>query len=528
MSSIKEEKIEVAGVPALTADEELLRKLGYKQDLSRSISAFSNFAIAFSCCSVLSGLTPLWGDSMTYAGSLGVIWGWFITSVMTTLVASSLAEICSAYPTTGGLYFWVSRLATSEWVPLACWLTGWYNWIGLCFGISSIDLGLAQFIASIINVWRPDIDTSVYMQYGIFVAIIIIHGIINSVAISWSGIMNQGSFYANMLGLLIIIIAGLAITKPLATAEFTFTQFYNGSGFESNGFAFLLVILQSQYTLSGYDSACHMAEETKNSQKGSPTALLFAVVSNAVSGFIFLIAVSFMVKSYADQIIGENAIQPQMVQVFLDGVGPAWTMVFLIFVMLSIFFSGSALTLGSSRMVYAFARDGAMPFSKQLHSLNPKTKSPVFAVWFNVVVAGIVGILYIINSTAYTAIVSVNTIGSQLSYFVPILLRVTTARNTFQHGPWHLGRFSIIIGWISCAWILFTCCLFILPTEWPVTPDNMNYAIVPFAFIMILSTGYYLIWARKWFTGPVRIVDGEEIILEEGEEEIDQAKFEKH
>lgn len=208
-------------------------------------------------------------------------------------------------------------------------------------------------------------------------------------------------------------------------------------------------------------------------QKGSPTALLFAVVSNAISGFIFLIAVSFMVKSYDDQIIGENAIQPQMVQVFLDGVGPAWSMVFLIFVMLSIFFSGSALTLGSSRMVYAFARDGAMPFSKQLHSLNPKTKSPVFAVWFNVIVAGIVGILYIINSTAYTAIVSVNTIGSQLSYFVPILLRVTTARNTFQPGPWHLGKFSIIIGWISCAWILFTCCLFILPTQWPVTPDNM-------------------------------------------------------
>lgn len=59
------------------------------------------------------------------------------------------------------------------------------------------------------------------MQYGIFIGIIIIHGIINSIAIHWSGFMNQGSFYANMLGLLLIIIAGLAITKPLATAEFT-------------------------------------------------------------------------------------------------------------------------------------------------------------------------------------------------------------------------------------------------------------------------------------------------------------------
>lgn len=120
------------GQEPLNADELLLQSLGYKQDLNRSISAFSNFAIAFSCCSVLSGLPPLWGDALVAAGSLGAIWAWVITSFFTMLVALSLAEICSAYPTTGGLYFWVSKLATADWVPLACWMTGWCNWIGLC------------------------------------------------------------------------------------------------------------------------------------------------------------------------------------------------------------------------------------------------------------------------------------------------------------------------------------------------------------------------------------------------------------
>lgn len=128
----KENIQEIENQPELNADELLLESLGYKQDLNRSISAFSNFAIAFSCCSVLSGLTPMWGDAMTDAGSMGVIWGWVITSLFTMIVALSLAEICSAYPTTGGLYFWVSKLATSEWVPLACWVTGWCNWVGLC------------------------------------------------------------------------------------------------------------------------------------------------------------------------------------------------------------------------------------------------------------------------------------------------------------------------------------------------------------------------------------------------------------
>jgi amino acid transporter len=183
--------------------------------------------------------------------------------------------------------------------------------------------------------------------------------------------------------------------------------------------------------------------------------------------------------------------------------------------MLSIFFCGAALTLGSSRMVYAFARDGAVPFSKFMHTLNPKTKTPVNAVWANVIIAGIVGILYMINSTAYEAIVSVNTIGSQLSYLVPILLRITVSRNKFNPGPFHLGRFSTVCGVISSLWLIFTCALFITPTTAPITADNMNYAIVPFAFIMICSMGYFLIWGRKWFTGPVRVIDGQEVILDD-------------
>ncbi|KAF7731688.1 hypothetical protein EC973_008859 [Apophysomyces ossiformis] len=318
-----------------------------------------------------------------------------------------------------------------------------------------------------------------------------------------------------MIGILLIVVAGLAITKPLATGSFVFTQFYNGSGFSSNGYAFLLVILQSQYTLSGYDSAAHMSEETKNSQTGSPFGILVAVAANVVSGLFFLIGISFLVKDFDKQIIGENAIQPQMVQVFLDGVGQQWTMVFLVFVMISIFCCGASLTLGSSRMVYAFARDGAMPCSKYLHSLNKTTNSPVIAVWFNIIVAGIVGVLYMINSTAYEAIVSVNTIGSQLSYLIPIVLRITVSRKKFVPGPWNLGRFSTVVGVISAAWLTFTCFLFICPTEAPVTPDTMNYAIVPFAFIMLLSTGYFFIWGRKWFTGPVRIIDGQHVIMDD-------------
>ncbi|KAI9264711.1 amino acid/polyamine transporter I [Helicostylum pulchrum] len=378
-----------------------------------------------------------------------------ITGTFTILVTLSLAEFFSAYPTTGGLYFWVSRLATADWVPLACWVTGWCNWIGVTrlvyveIGISSIDLGLSQFIAGVVLVWDPEgKPLSIYAQYIVFVV------------------------FANMLGIAFIVIVGLALTKPLASGDFVFTRFYNGSGFGSNRFAFLLVILQSQYTL-----------RNQNSQSGSPFGILVSVAANAISGFVFLVAISFMVINFDRQMLSENAMQPQMIQVFYDDVGPTWSMVFLVFVVISIFFCGSALLLGSSRMVYAFARDGAMPFSKQLHLLNNRTQSPINAVWMNVLVAGIVVILHIINSTAYKAIVSVDTIGSQMSYLVPIFLRITTSRTKFV-------------------------------TEAPITADNMNYAIVPFAAIMICSVTYFYFWVRKWFTDPVRVIGNQQAILE--------------
>ncbi|KAI9264536.1 amino acid/polyamine transporter I [Helicostylum pulchrum] len=251
--------------------------------------------------------------------------------------------------------------------------------------------------------------------------------------------MNQEAFFANMLGIAFIVFVGLALTKPLASGDFVFTQFYNGSGFGSNIFAFLLVILQSQYILSGYDNAAHI----------SPFGILVSVAANAISGFVFLVAISFMVTNFDRQMLSENAMQPQMVQVFYDGVGPTWSMVFLVFVVISIFFCGSALLLGSSRIVYAFARDGAMPFSKQLHSLNNRTQSSINAVRTNVLVAGIVVILHVIDSTAYKAIVSVNTIGSQMSYLVPVFLHITTSRTEFVPGPFSLGKFSITCGVIA-------------------------------------------------------------------------------
>lgn len=125
--------------------------------------------------------------------------------------------------------------------------------------------------------------------------------------------------------------------------------------------------------------------------------------------------------------------------------------------------SGAAVIVGSSRQTYAFARDGAMPFSNWLAKLT-KSKVPANAVWFNILFSAILGIPYLFSEVAFETIVSINTIAASISYFIPIWLRITMARKRFQKGPFHLGVLSVPCGIIACAWIFFTSALFILPT----------------------------------------------------------------
>jgi amino acid transporter len=351
-------------------------------------------------------------------------------------------------------------------------LTGWFNWLGLTVAITSADLGISQYIASVIAINNPDYNASVYWQYGIFLVILFAHGMINSMHIKYNGFFNQASLWWHIIGTFLIIVVALALTPNKPSAKWVFTYFENDTGFP-DGYAFLIGLLQSQYTLSGYDSAAHMSEETRGASKGAPYGILLSIGTASVVGLAFLLSVNFCVQDFQAQIVNAK-ITPEMTQVFLDGVGYNWTIVFVTIIMGAMFFSGSALTLGSSRMVFAFSRDGAMPGSKYLYRLNKWTLAPVYAVWGNIFFAAIVGLLYIINDTAFSAIVSVNTIASSLAYLIPITLKVTVARKKFKRGPFHLGPFSSVINVISICWIILTSVLFLCPTENPVDACKSN------------------------------------------------------
>ncbi|KAG9065889.1 hypothetical protein KI688_002186 [Linnemannia hyalina] len=449
-------------------DRVILERLGYKQSLDRSLSAFNNFGVTFSCCSILAGLTPLYGDALQSGGPMTVIWGTFLYADGGPVTGRDLFGVPDIWRTVC-----VDDSTLLGGLGAHCFLDCRIHQLAWTVAIASTDLAMAQFLASLISMTSSYIPNT-YVIFAIYVCILLLHGVVNSMTVRLNGLFNNVSV--------------LAMTPERQSAEFVFTAWINNTGWSSSFYVFMLGLLQSQYTLSGYDSAAHMAEETQNASTGGPMGIIMAIVTASCVGWVFLVGMTFSISSFENQIVSPE-VGVALSQIFLDSCGLGVAIFLILIILGAQFFCGSALTLASSRMVYAFARDGALPMSKRLHKLN-KEKSPVAAVWFNIAFCFILGLPYIWSETAYSAIVSVNTIASSISYLIPILCRIILARSTFEPGPFNLGRYSTFVGVISSGWIVVTSALFLCPTEFPVTASNMNYAAVPFLLVIGFEIGF--------------------------------------
>ncbi|KAF9406083.1 hypothetical protein BGZ94_003249 [Podila epigama] len=492
--------------PKLDRSEQRLRELGYKQELKRELTSFTNFSVSFSIVSVLTGLTSLYGTALNGGGPAVIIWGWVFVSLMSFSVAASMAEICSSYPTSGGLYYWSSKLGGKNGAFYA-WVTGWWNLLGQFGCTAGIVFGFAMLLCSVITLATGFVFER-WHTVLIFFAFLIIHGLINTYAVTLIAPLNTVSVWVHIVGVLVIMVTLFVKVQDRASAAFVFTGFINNTGWSSSVYVVLLGLLQSQFTMTGYDASAHMTEETKNADVAGPVGILMAVAVSFVAGLGYLLALTFGIQDI-DKVLSTTTGSP-IAQIFLDAVGETGALLLLAILLVAQFFCGNASITANSRMIYAFSRDGAMPGSQYFHQIHPTLKSPVYGIWLSCFVSGLLGLLYLADYVAFAAITSIATIGLYISYGIPTFCRITYARDSFEPGPVTLGPFSIINGWISCVWIVIITVLFVLPGASPVTASNMNYTIVIVAASAIYIFGYWYLSARHWFKGPVSNIDIED------------------
>ncbi|CAL0319732.1 unnamed protein product [Lupinus luteus] len=446
---------EVTGNTAKDSAEKRLNELGYKQELRREMTLFKTLAISFSTMTLFTGITPLYGSSLQYAGPAALVWGWVVVCFFTWFVGIAMSEICSSFPTTGSLYFWAAHLAGPKWGPFSSWCCAWLETIGLIAGIGTQVIG----------------------------------------------------------GLVIVILLPLvALTTKSASFVFTHFELAPGStGITSKPYAVILSFLVSQYSLYGYDAAAHLTEETKGADKNGPKAILGSLAIITLFGWAYILALTFSIQDlgYLYDTNNETAGAFVPAQILYDAFhgryhNSAGAIILLFVIWGSFFFGGLSITTSAARVVYALSRDKGVPFSHLWRKLHPKHKVPSNAVWLCAAICILLGIPVLKLNVIFTAITSICTIGWVGGYAVPIFARMVMPEKNFKPGPFYLGKASRPICLVAFLWICYTCSVFLLPTLYPIDWNTFNYAPVALGIGLGLIMLWWLLDARKWFKGPVR------------------------
>ncbi len=480
-------------------DARALAELGYTQELHRGMSGFSNFAVSFSIISILAGCITSYGIALRSGGPSTLVLGWLIVGVMVLAVAAAMAEVCSRYPTAGGLYFWAGRLARTnrrEWA----WFTGWFNFLGEVAVTAAIDFGCATTWMAFMNlVWG--VEATPVRTFGLFVVIIIAHALLNAFGVNLVSLLSNVSAWWHVGGVLIIVGALWILPEKHQSVSWTLTGFHNETGWSFLPYVFLLGLLMAQYTYTGYDASAHVAEETKNASRAAPRGIVTSVLVSVIGGFILLYSITAAIPDNSEAglaALSESQTGLPPAQIFLDSLNSPTTAKFLLFIVcVAQFFCGMASVTANSRMSYAFSRDNALPGSKIWAKVNPRTGTPTNSIWLCVVLSIILASPALVSTTAYFAVTSIAVIGLYIAYVIPVLLRRLNPE--FTPGPWNLGKWSPFIGWLAVVWVVIICVLFVLPPVAPVTSETFNYAPIAVLVVLIFSFVSWQVSGKKNF-----------------------------
>jgi amino acid transporter len=507
----------------MDADAKRLKELGYNQELERSWSGFTNFAISFSIISILAGCFTTYGQAWNNGGPIAVNLGWPLICAFILIVAFCMSEILSAYPTAGGIYYWALRLGGPGWG----WFTGWFNLVGLVGVVASVDYGAALFASYTIGLFDTSYNAfSLNHIFVIYIIFLACHTVLNLFPSHILRYWNNTSVWWHVAGPAIIVAILIFWTQHgHQSLSFVFTHRINNSGFfngHNGGLGFWLYVmplgfLLTQYTETGYDACAHLSEETRGAAHSAARGLWQAVFYAAVGGWILLICFTFAATNvdFLNNVNGNNPYGAgYVVGIFSSSLSlAAFKIVMVISTIGQFFCAGSGMT-SLSRMLFAFSRDRAVPGHQWWSKVN-RSHAPANATLIGAIICAIVALPALKGNAAnipyaFYAIVSITVIGLYIAYVIPVYLRWRMG-DAFVGGPWTLGAKYKWMCPVAVIEVIVICIYMSLPYAPAGIPghtgfayDNgvVNYAPVLVAAVIIFAGAWWLASAKNWFTGP--------------------------
>ncbi|HEX7951099.1 MAG TPA: amino acid permease [Candidatus Limnocylindrales bacterium] len=513
-----------------------LHRLGYAQELFRTMGGFSNFAISFSIISILTGAVILFNYGLTLGGPASVGIGWPLVTVFTLMIAATMAELASAYPTAGGLYYWASRLQGKGWG----WWTAWLNLGGQISIVAGINYAAAIYLAAtflnpVFGI-DPNAETAGLLNsIWITGALTLIEIVFNVAGTRVVAFLNDLSVYWH-IGFVaaIAVLLFVAGSQPTHGLDFLFQvspqSDANGVSFASIvpfgvAGAFALSLLQSQWTYTGYDASAHVAEETIAARAASAWGVFLSVAVSAVAGYVVLVALTLKMTDPAD-VLANSTGGGGVAYILGANLGSAVTDLgglLALGVAIAMTFAGFSSLASSGRMLYAFSRDDGLPGSRWLKKVSHRYRSPANSViglgaasWL------LIALIYVLTKAlggdpffVIAGVTGVSTVLLYWAYGLCIMLGLRGNQAWRSERVWSLGRWSRPMAVASVVWIILITPLFLYPFS--LNPA----ALATVAGFLVLLAIYYFAWARSRFAGPKRM--GAETELTEIEKEFERA-----
>ncbi len=470
--------------PSPSRDEQDLRRFGYAQELFRNMGGFSNFAISFSIISILTGAVTLYGYGLKMGGPLEMSLGWPLATVFTLLLAASMAELCSAYPTSGAMYHWAAALGGRA----AGWFVASLNIVGLVAALAGVNFSAAQFVLPFL-----DISPSFTHVFEMFAFTLVVHGLINHFGVRLVALLNNTSVVIHVIG--VFAIAGMlfwfAPHRPVS-----FLASVGHSSGHPYAWAFLLGLLQAHWTYTGFDGSAHMAEETHNPRRVAPWGMVIAVGVSGVVGYLLLLAITLAIRSIPAVLAAHDAQGnpvPAAIAILQTGLGYRFGNALAAIASMAMWFCGLSTVTSASRAIYSLARDHGTPFARVMQQVSARHGTPVAAIWATVI-ASLAAMAW---TGAVPVVTSLSTVALYSAYVIPVALGLRSRWRGSDWpalAKWTLGQWGAALNGIALVYTVFICFVLMMP------PNQL--AAKTLAGVLAALTLIYVFEVRRKYVTP--------------------------
>lgn len=491
--------------PAAARDGDRLGALGYRQELSRVLSLFDNFSVAFSYLSPMVGIYSLYTLGLATGGPR-YIWTLPVVVGGMMLVALVFGELASEYPLSGALYQYGKFSVGARYG----WYIGWIYGFALLATVASVDSGAVGYVASLSNIWfKTHLDPASHLViFAIAGGIIVLSAILNSVGAKIMGHVARFGVYVETIGTFGVF-AALAIFGFHHGLDFIFTSQGVehlktnplGLNFGGNWWtgAALVAVLANVYIFYGFESAGDISEETLDAQRQVPRAMRNALFYGGIASFVLVLGLLLATPSGGIGAVVTGGINTILAEL------PSWLQdFFLVMVVIAFFSCGTAVQGAGARVAFALARDGALPLSGAIRTVSQRHRTPVNAILVGTIVPFLFLLLVLVNPSkpvhllwfdypanvnALYALVSFATSGIYLAFFLTVLGAFIARRRGWKpSGVFTLNKWGIPVTVISGLYLL----LMLLNIVWPSSLTSgraiFNYGWVTLLVMAIIIT----------------------------------------